>query len=148
MKKIIIYLSIFFFCIASVLAQGRKESREKIKTLKIAYITEQLKLTPKEAQKFWPVYNNHDSYKNKFIRDKILEIRKEIRTAGNVDNLDDKRAETMLALMSSLEKKKYEENQKYIEDLKKIISVKKILKLQIAEMEFGKKLMRKYRRRE
>ncbi|MDB5282722.1 MAG: hypothetical protein JWO06_1797, partial [Bacteroidota bacterium] len=30
---------------------------EKVEALRIAYITQQLNLTPAEAQKFWPVYN-------------------------------------------------------------------------------------------
>ena len=33
------------------------ENKEKLKAHKIAYITERLQLTPAEAEKFWPVYN-------------------------------------------------------------------------------------------
>ena len=35
---------------------------DRIEALRIAYISEQLNLTPEEAQKFWPVYNayKHD----------------------------------------------------------------------------------------
>ena len=31
----------------------------QIETLKIAYITNRLNLSPEEAQKFWPIYNNY-----------------------------------------------------------------------------------------
>jgi hypothetical protein len=31
----------------------------KLAGLKIAYVTNQLTLTPEEAEKFWPVYNNY-----------------------------------------------------------------------------------------
>ena len=34
---------------------------DRIEALRIAYITEQLNLTPTEAQKFWPVYNAYKS---------------------------------------------------------------------------------------
>jgi hypothetical protein len=37
--------------------QGNKEDR--IEALRIAYISQQLNLTPPEAQKFWPVYNDY-----------------------------------------------------------------------------------------
>jgi len=35
--------------------QGNKE--DKVEALRIAFISQQLNLTPQEAQKFWPVYN-------------------------------------------------------------------------------------------
>lgn len=33
----------------------------KLEAIKIAYITQQLNLTPAEAQRFWPVYNSYSS---------------------------------------------------------------------------------------
>ena len=45
----------------SVLRQGTPSQADRIEALKVAYITEQLNLSPSEAQKFWPLYN---SYKN------------------------------------------------------------------------------------
>ncbi len=32
---------------------------DKIKALKIAFITEKLNLSEKEAQQFWPIYNSY-----------------------------------------------------------------------------------------
>ena len=40
----------------NVVAQS-PEKRERIKALKVAFITEKLELTESEAQKFWPIYN-------------------------------------------------------------------------------------------
>lgn len=37
---------------------------DRIEALRVAYITEQLKLTPAEAEHFWPVYN---AYRNDLI---------------------------------------------------------------------------------
>ena len=37
--------------------QGQGDRGEKIEALRIAFISQQLNLTPQEAQKFWPVYN-------------------------------------------------------------------------------------------
>jgi hypothetical protein len=34
-----------------------KGQHERVESFRIAYITEHLKLTPEEAQRFWPVYN-------------------------------------------------------------------------------------------
>lgn len=40
-------------------AQDRSK-REKIKTLKVAFITERLNLSTNEAQSFWPLYNDYE----------------------------------------------------------------------------------------
>ena len=45
-----------------VKAQDVSETRgEKVEALKIAFITQKLQLTPDEAQKFWPVYNQYEN---------------------------------------------------------------------------------------
>jgi hypothetical protein len=62
MKKylLILFLALGGFSVAK--AQNGGESRaEKIQSLKIAFITQKLQLTPEEAQKFWPVYNQYQT---------------------------------------------------------------------------------------
>lgn len=145
MKKLITVICIIIFCTLSVSAQEKKESRDKIKALKVSYLTEQLSLTSEEAQKFWPIYNNHENNTNRYIREKINEIKKEISKAENLDAINEERAKVLYTMIKSLEKKKYEDSKIYISKLEKIISFKKILKLHIAEREFGRKLMKKYK---
>ena len=145
MKKLITVICIIIFCTLSVSAQEKKESRDKIKALKVSYLTEQLSLTSEEAQKFWPIYNNHENNTNRYIREQINEIKKEISKAENLDAINEERAKVLYSMIRSLEKKKYEDGKIYISKLEKIISFKKILKLHIAEREFGRKLMRKYK---
>ena len=58
MKKFL-YIFIFLF-LSNYLCVAQTESRsEKIEALKIAFITKELNLSPEEAQRFWPVYNNY-----------------------------------------------------------------------------------------
>ena len=40
---------------------GQESRAERLKSLRIALITEALELTPEEAQAFWPVYNARDA---------------------------------------------------------------------------------------
>jgi predicted O-linked N-acetylglucosamine transferase (SPINDLY family) len=40
--------------------QQFEQQREKIESQRIAFITQELDLTPAEAQAFWPVYNEYD----------------------------------------------------------------------------------------
>ncbi|WP_299013753.1 hypothetical protein [uncultured Polaribacter sp.] len=146
MKKHILLL-VLLISTSYTYCQVPKESKDKIRTLKVAYITEQLELTANTAQKFWPVYNAHDYKTNKFIRRKIEEIKREIKQAGGVQNLDDKKAKELFDNIRNLQKKKYEEEEKYIAKLKEILSIKQILNLQVSEREFTRKLMRKYGKR-
>jgi hypothetical protein len=145
MKKLITFICIIGFFTLSISAQGNKGSKQKIKALKISYLTEQLNLTTEEAQKFWPIYNNYEDNTNRYIREKFNEIKKEILKADNLDAINEERAKILYTKIKSLEKKKYEDNKIYISKLEKIISFKKILKLHIAEREFGRKLMKKYK---
>ena len=52
MKKFYLIIFLMFFLVISIKAQDRNESHEKIKSLKIAYLTEQLALTSSEAENF------------------------------------------------------------------------------------------------
>jgi hypothetical protein len=71
---------------------GNGQRQEKIQALKIAFITQKLKLTPAEAEKFWPVYNQYNN-EIKTLRinnkdgdvleneQKLLDIRKKYKPA-------------------------------------------------------------------
>ena len=92
MKKYLLILIISLGCFSLVKAQEADAAKraEKIQALKTAFITQKLKLTPEEAQKFWPVYSQYESERNKILGDnsnpdvlgneeKILNIRKKYR---------------------------------------------------------------------
>ena len=57
MKKYILILALFFGSLPVLKAQDEQPQGEKrIQALYVAYVTEQLQLSPDEAQKFWPVH--------------------------------------------------------------------------------------------
>ena len=58
MKHISKILIIAFFAATNFL--GAQTGMDKIKSLKIAFITERLNLSSDEAAVFWPVYNEHE----------------------------------------------------------------------------------------
>ncbi len=62
MKKYLLILLVFFGSFSFVHAQsGNGQRAEKIQELKIAFISQKLRLTPSEAEKFWPVYNEYNN---------------------------------------------------------------------------------------
>lgn len=139
-----IILSLFVLCISfSTLAQ-QNDRREKIKALKVSFITEKLDLTENEAQKFWPIYNAYDESTFKVKHRELRGIRKKIKE--NPSTLTDKESLVLLDKLIEAEKKLYDANTQLIIKLKKIISPKKIIQLRAAEEDFNRKLFDEYRK--
>ncbi|MFY9241446.1 MAG: sensor of ECF-type sigma factor [Polaribacter sp.] len=148
MKKQITLISICLFCVISLSAQMNKESREKINTLKIAYLTEQLNLTSLEAEKFWPIYNAYDKEQNNLRNENRTRLKALIQKNGSIDSISEQEAEKLINLKIKGDKKLIEIQERFIEKIRTVISYKKLIKLQVSEMEFARKLMRKYKRKD
>lgn len=122
-------------------AQNFKEKKEKIKALKVAFITEKLSLTTEEAQKFWPIYNAFD--------EKQFEIRhnKRKESLEGIENISEKEAQSIIAEMQSHDEEMHQLKKKFIADLQKVLPAKKIILLKKTEDEFNRKLLREFRER-
>lgn len=73
MKKISILiglLSIMGFAKAQDDNQPDDKKLQDIEALKVAFISKELNLTPEEAQKFWPVYNQYSKDMTATLQDK------------------------------------------------------------------------------
>jgi hypothetical protein len=85
MKKIVLFLA--FFIGVSYICEAQPP---KIQAIFVAYATKELNLTPDEAQKFWPVYNQYFEELKKVrqenqsdelaFEEKALNIRKKYKT--------------------------------------------------------------------
>jgi hypothetical protein len=124
----------------NVVAQS-PEKRERIKALKVAFITEKLELTESEAQKFWPIYNTFEENMHKFRKD-FYKNRK-----TDVANISEQEAKTILNDMIKTENEKNQLKEKFMNDLLKVIPAKKIIKLKITEDEFNKQMLEQYKKR-
>jgi hypothetical protein len=147
MKKKILLLACLC-TLSNIFAQGiKKESREKIKALKVAYITDQLDLTADEAEKFWPIYNDYEQKKSALLYKTRSQMRNAIKKNGEIDALSEKEAKKLISSKLDSDKKLYELQNNFLLKVKKIISYKKIIKLQISEIDFTRKLMKRYKRK-
>lgn len=142
--KIAKHLTAILLLLCSVLSYGQGK-RDKVRSLKVAFLTEALALTPAEAEKFWPLYNAYD--------DKQFEIRakkmKNLKTRfdSNPESLSDKEAQDLLNQMDETEVQLHENKRKFSQSLKGVLSPVKILKLRKAEDDFNRKLLRQYRQK-
>ena len=123
-----------------VMAQDELEpsKRERLDALKVAYLTNELSLTPSEAQSFWPLYNE--------LEDKMHEIRKQkranrINTKKNQGNLSDAELSAAIDLELSIEQKELDLKKEYNVRFRKILPIQKVAKLYSAEQGFRKELL-------
>lgn len=137
------FIIAFFFSIFAIQAQD-KDWKKKIKSLKIAYITEHLDLTPQEAEKFWPVYNLHDDKINKLRHQDMRRIKHQFKE-GDISNISETEAENLLNEYIQLEEDLIKEYRQMNIDLKKVLSAKKIILLKKIEDDFGRQLLQKLR---
>ena len=91
MKKLGLIYGIICWLSLTVLAQdndnNQKPDGSRLEALKIAFITKRLNLTPEEAQKFWPVYNQYSGEIRKVRMDAIQNKEEEIATEEKVLNI-------------------------------------------------------------
>lgn len=141
MKKLLL-LIILLLSLKAVAQHGKGE---RIKALKISFITEHIDLTEKEAQKFWPLYNEHENKLNAIRHDELRSIRKEIH--DNLTNMTDKEAEELLSKLNDAEKRMHTLELEFPKKLSGILSPKKIIRLRMAEEEFKRQMLEEFKRR-
>lgn len=143
MKKIIT-LILLFVCSMSF-AQDFEKRAERIKALRVAYISNKLDLTSQEAEKFWPIFNKFsdsqmDLHKQK--RQLMLKLKPE-NTAGMSDAATLKLLNESESIDSDLENKK----RQFVKDLQGVIPPQKILLLKKVEEEFKSTLLKQLKKR-
>jgi len=132
-------LALFIF--SNSFSQRRNgKDNDRMKAYKIAYITDQLNLTEKEAEKFWPVYNAHETAMQKFRSEERAKFKKDVSKNNTIETISETDAKKLIVFMAALRDKTHKENQTYFAKLKNILTFKKILKLQIAERQFKRRL--------
>ena len=147
MKKLTILIYLVFISIPlSAQPTGRKEMKEKIKTMKIAFITEKLDLSSTEAEKFWPIYNAFDNSQMKLRHEKLRAIKNELK--DQIDTITDEVALMKLNELLAAEAELNALKQTCHVKLKNVISSKKILLLKISEEGFNRQMMKRLRNRQ
>lgn len=112
---------------------NQQRLEERIETQRIAFITERVKLTPEEAQSFWPVYNEY--------RDKEKALRASRKPAKAIMDMDDSEASAYLDKVLGIEQQELQLKIEYSEHLKSMLSPKKILRFYTAERQFKERLV-------
>lgn len=139
MKKLAI--AVLALAVSTVsFAQQKAPDHKRFEAEKAAFITEQLELTPEEAQLFWPVYNKVQGEQ----RDAFREVRARKRAlrdavkAGKPDAEISRLLEDWLSAEGSMKNPMYEHRAEF----RKILGESKTAKLYLSEEAFRNRAIR------
>ena len=133
MKKWIV-ASVLFGAFLLALPQVT-QAQDRIRALKVAFITDKLKLTPEESEKFWPVYNQYEAEHKR--------IRQKYRSEQDLNTLSDQEVERAVLDRFEMEEELIKLKRDYFQRMKGFMAVRKIALLQRSEQEFNKELLRR-----
>jgi len=142
-KKTIILMLIGVFAFVNSFSQDEEvDPQEKIQAKKVAFITDKLDLSVEEAQKFWPVYNEHEA-----DMDKIHEKRKGVMKKINkeAETLSDEELTKLVDQFAEYDLEEAKIHKSYYDDVKKVLPIKKVVKLIKAEREFKQTLLKEFK---
>lgn len=146
MKNIITIWSLLLLSVTSITVNAQpehhKERWERYRSEKIAFLTSKLDLSPEEAQKFWPVYNQLDKERSELQRQRF-ELEQRIRESG--DEMSDEEIIALTREFVQSRKKEGALDEKYNEEFLRILPPKKVLSIYKAEGEFRMYMFKKYR---
>jgi hypothetical protein len=137
MKFLISFLAIGIFSFNVSFSQNRAE---KIESMKIAFITKQLDLSPAEAQVFWPVYNEYTTKTEALRKTHRMEL---MEAKQNFDIMKDKEVETLVDGEIAFRQKELEIQKEYHSKFKAVLPIKKVARLYQAEEMFKRELLKK-----
>ena len=143
MNKLIIVLLIVSFN-ATGFGQNGKMSFERLKALKMSYITEKISLSKEEETVFWEIY---DEYENKMFvdcRKKIKDLRKDYMKSQ--DSISDGEALQVVKKINLLELKALQIKEERDMSLLDQFSAKLILKMHRAEYHFNREMVYKMKK--
>ena len=126
----------FMLSLATVAQAQNDEARQKIESAKIALISERLGLTPEDAQKFWPIYNEY-SQKRRENHKEFAQARRKF----NPETATEKETQDMLKLGREVKERQLKLEGEYSERMLKVIDSKQLMSLQNAERDFKRMLL-------
>ena len=148
MKKYITIISLSFFIFVNLgFGQSpnlKQQKRDEIQAQRVAFITQKVKLTTKEAQVFWPLYNEYQEQKNAIALQR-RNVMGEIKTGFS--DLSDDEFEKLGDKFVQLNVKQAKLNSEYHDKFKTIISSKKVMLLYQAENQFKQYLLKQIKQR-
>lgn len=137
MKHIWFALAFMVLAVAGLSAQGNMESR--IRSMRVAFITERMKLTPEEAEKFWPIHNQYEG--------EMRKIREKYRAERDFQTMSDQEVERFLTDHLDMEEELLKLKRDYYNRMRKVVPARKLAMYVRADLDFNRKLIQSLQNR-
>lgn len=134
MKKLVLILFLFY---SSHYLQA--QPGKNLQAQKVAYFTDNLGLTPEEAAKFWPLYNE--------MRSQIKATRLEEMENRDIADMTEVEASKFIDDQLLREEKVLSIKKKYATEMRKVLPAKKVAMLPGVERKFNRELIKRISRR-
>lgn len=111
---------------------------QRLENARIAYITDKLALTPEQAQRFWPLFNEFTEKRRELRRQTRFNLRNQ-----DFSTMSDKDIRTALDDQFKLRQGEINLEKEYIDRFAKVISLRQVAQLLQAERDFTKELIQR-----
>lgn len=138
------FISLFQITMGHAQNAAKQSGRADIEAQKVAFITSELNLTPKEAQDFWPLYNGY--------RGDLQKLRKSGKMGHSQKlqsdiNLSDKELDEQMKKEFANDRQKIDLDEKYYELFKTALPISKVAAYYQAERDFKRELLKALKER-
>ncbi|HTA84411.1 MAG TPA: Spy/CpxP family protein refolding chaperone [Bacteroidia bacterium] len=141
--RIATLVMLFAFVVPVLHAQDR---RDKIENMHTAYLTEKVGLTPDQAKKFWPVYDQFKADEAELQKQRRQNA-ETVKNAGGIDNMNDADVQKLIENEIDVKTRELDLHKKYVVKFQEVISLKQVAKLFIAEEQFKLYLLNQLKNR-
>jgi hypothetical protein len=117
--------------------------RDKIQAARVAYITDQLALTPAEAEKFWPIYREF-AEKRRALREQL----RDVQATPDQNNTPEQKEKEIFDRQFNVKQQELNLEKDYSGRLLKVISAQKLRTLPEAERRFRQMILEQIQRRQ
>lgn len=140
--KNLLFVALMFLLPTTLLAQRPKG--EEIESLKIAFFTQKLDLSPEEAKIFWPIYNDMQEEQNALRKERMQKMIS-FRKTTEIDNLTDAQVQSLITSEFDFKQKDLNLDKKYYNRLKSALPIKVVGKFYRAQEGFKRELLNRFK---
>ncbi|GGI27350.1 hypothetical protein GCM10008119_27220 [Pedobacter mendelii] len=123
---------------------AQRPKGEEIESLKIAFFTKKLDLSPDEAKVFWPIYNDMQAEQNAIRKERFQKMIS-FRKTTEIDNLTDSQIQSLITSEFDFRQRDLNIEKKYYNKFKAVLPIKIIGKYYRAQEAFKRELLNRFR---
>lgn len=142
MNKKLIYILISLVLMAEIAIGQNRAARERIESARIALITERLGLSPEQAQRFWPLYNQYNMERRE-LNQQLMQARKDV----DINKMTEDEGRKLMRFGLEIKEKQLQLEKSYSERMTDVVTSHQMLSLRKAEEDFRRMIIQRLEER-